>query len=63
MAVISWGVGQPLIVICLMSVDFVLYNKMKVGDSDGHRYECAHWPLNCTFKIGEDVCSLPISLQ
>lgn len=32
MVVISWGVGLPLIIICLMSVDFDLYNKMKVGD-------------------------------
>lgn len=41
MVVISWGVGLPLILICVMSVDLDLYNKMKLGDSDGRRYECA----------------------
>ena len=32
-----------------MSIVFVLYSKMKVGDGDGLRYEC-------TFKTGEDAC-------
>lgn len=60
MTVISWGLGQPLTDSYLfISIDFVLYNETKVGDGDGHRYECTQWPLNYTLKIGEDVLSLP----